>query len=40
MSSDDVMIMSVCGDGDGGGDASWCEFEVECRSHYYLLVFD
>jgi hypothetical protein len=38
MSSDDVMIMSVCGGGDG--DASRCEFEMECSSHYDLLVFD
>ena len=43
MSSDDVMIMSMCDGGAGAGDdtdASPCKFEMECSSHYHQFVFD
>jgi len=40
MSSDNVMIMSLCGRGGDDGDASPCKFEMECSSPYHQLVFD
>jgi len=39
MSSDNVMIMSVCGGGGDDGDGP-CKFEMECSSPYHQVVFD